>query len=53
VREVWVFAEFLIQETIVLRREGFREIRIEGREIVWDNKILGVFSQRVRSQARI
>jgi hypothetical protein len=40
VREVRVFAEFLIQETIVLGRERFREILIEGREIVWDNKVL-------------
>ena len=40
VREVRVFAEFLIQETIVLGRERFREIRIEGRKVLRDNEVL-------------
>ena len=40
VQEVRVFAEFLIQKTIVLGREGFREVLIEAREILQDNKVL-------------
>src|SRR5262249_10586462 len=39
-REVGIFTELLIQETIILWREGLREIGIMGRKILRHNEVL-------------